>query len=1067
MQIRKRNGKLEDFNAEKINRVIAWACEDISDVSDSDVAMNSNLSIVNKMETSDIQEVIIQSAANLITEENPNYQYVASRLQTYGLRKQVWGESEPPRLYDHIRKNKKNYDPVILESYSESEIHKINKFIKHDRDYLFTHAGISQMMDKYLMCDRTTGEIFETPQFVFILVPMILFRNYENRLDMIKTMYNYLSTFKINLPTPILAGVRTSLKYYSSCVLVDCGDSLESIFTTAQIIGTYTARRSGIGINMGRIRAIGSPIRKSEVISTGIIPFLKIMESSVKATSQNGLRGGGATVSFPWWHYEAEDILVLKNNRGTDDNRVRKLDYCFQIEQVFIDRVVNNQSITLFCPNETKGLYEAFGTPAFKELYEKYEQDKSIKLKKVIKARELMGLAAKERLETGRIYIMFMDNANSGPWLGKVNMTNLCVAPETLLLTDNGHIPILDLVDSETNIWNGQEWSKVIPKKTGENQKLVTVVLSDGKSLDCTLYHKWKTVKNYSDQRRCKITEKRTHELNIGDKLCKFNLPIIDGDNDIKYAYTHGLFCADGTHESSVSRRISLYGEKKDLAKYLDIKTDRGEDNNGRHNIVVPQDMAVKFYVPLEGSVKNKLEWLAGYLDGDGTIARNGTNESIQVCSVEHNFLKEIQLLLQTLGVDSKICDGAEAGDRLLPDGLGGYKLYSCKETKRLLISSNGLYSLIQLGFKTNRLKFNLRKPQREASHFVTVVDIQDNNRISDTYCVSEPINNTAIFNGILTGNCVEILQPTSPLISVNDTQNEIGVCILSALNLLEIKEDEYEDVCRMIVYSLNELIDYQLYPFEGARKFCQNKRSLGVGITNFAAYLASKKLNHESTESIKVMNDLMEKIQYHLLSASCEMAEKFGPAPDFGCVNYATGQLPCDRIVHEDLSFPLTMDWEHLRARIKKFGLKNDTMSAQMPCESSSVVQSSTNAGEPVRSLLTKKIAKNGVKKVLIPRYPKNKNEYSLAFDIKSNDNMIKIAGAQQRWIDMGISFNTYLNYNHYPDGKIPISVVIKDILTAHKYGLRTMYYNNTPDDSNEGVINKEGSCEGGACFL
>ncbi len=738
MQIRKRNGKLEDFDAEKINKVIAWACQEISDVSDSDVAMNSNLSIINKMETSDIQEVIIQSAANLITEEHPNYQYVAARLQTYGLRKQVWGESEPPRLYDHIRKNKKNYDPVILESYSESEIHKINKFIKHDRDYLFTHAGISQMMDKYLMCDRTTGEIFETPQFVFILVPMILFRNYDNRLEMIKTMYNYLSTFKINLPTPILAGVRTSLKYYSSCILADCGDSLDSIFTTAQIVGTYTARRSGIGINMGRIRAVGAPIRKSEVISTGIIPFLKIMEASVKATSQNGLRGGGATISFPWWHYEAEDVLVLKNNRGTEDNRVRKLDYCFQIERLFIDRVVNNESITLFCPNEAKGLYEAFGTPRFKELYEKYEHDKTIKLKKVIRARDLMGLAARERLETARVYIMFVDNANTGPWKSQVCMTNLCC----------------------------------------------------------------------------------------------------------------------------------------------------------------------------------------------------------------------------------------------------------------------------------------------------------------------------------------EILQPTSPLTSVNDTQNEIGVCILSALNLLEIKEDEYEDVCRMIVYSLNELIDYQLYPFEGARKFCQNKRSLGVGVTNFAAYLASKKLNHESVESIKVMNDLMEKIQYYLLSASCEMAEKFGPAPDFDCVDYSEGCLPCDRVVHEELNFPLTMDWETLRSRIKQFGLKNDTMSAQMPCESSSVVQSSTNAGEPIRSLLTKKIAKNGVKKVLVPRYPKNKNEYSLAFDITSNDNMIKIAGAQQRWIDMGISFNTYLNYNHYPDGKIPISVVIKDILTAHKYGLRTMYYNNTPDDSNEGVI-KEESCESGACSL
>lgn len=732
--VKKRNGKLEEFMPEKINKVLEWACENISDVSPSDIAMNAQMSVENKMKTSDIQEIMIQSASNLITEEAPNYQYVAARLKIYALRKQVWGESEPPRLYDHLRKNKKNYDEIILESYSESEIHKINKFIRHDRDYLFTYAGIQQMCDKYLICDRTTGELFETPQFVFILIPMILFRNYENRIEMIKTMYNYLSLFKINLPTPVLAGVRTPLKYYASCVLADCDDSLDSIFTTAHIIGKYTARRSGIGVNMGRIRAVGSPIRKSEVISTGIIPYLKIMESAVKATSQNGLRGGGATVSFPWWHYESDDILVLKNNRGTDDNRVRKLDYCIQLDSVFIDRVVNNKNITLFCPNEAKGLYDAFGTDNFKSLYEEYENNTKIKLKKIIPARELATSIAKERLETGRIYVMFMDNANKySPWKNKINMGNLCV----------------------------------------------------------------------------------------------------------------------------------------------------------------------------------------------------------------------------------------------------------------------------------------------------------------------------------------EILQPTIPSKSVDDNNSEIGICILSAINVLETKDEELQDVCKYIVYSLNELIDYQLYPFEAARKFCQNKRSLGVGITNFAALLASKKLNHNDTETVKVTNDLCEKIQYYLLEASCEMAEKFGPAQDFNCSKYSEKFLPADY----KSEFNLQMDWENLRNKISQFGLRNCTLTAQMPCESSSVVQCSTNGIEPIRSILTKKSAKNGELKVLVPRYPKYKNEYVLAFDIENNDTLIKIAAAMQRWFDMGISFNTYLNYKHYPDGKIPISIVLKDIINAHKNGLKTMYYNNTPDDSEENSAKE--NCAGGACSI
>jgi len=737
VKVKKRNGKLEDFNPDKITQVVEWACNGIKNVSASDVCMNAQLSISDKIRTEDIHDVLIQSAYNLISEENPNYQYVASKLRNFALRKEVWGECDPPRLYDHIKRNRRNYDSIILEYYSESEIHKINRFIKHDRDFDFTHAGIQQMIDKYLIADKKTGKIFETPQFVYILIPMILFKDYENRMSMIKQAYNMLSQFKINLPTPILAGVRTKMRYYASCVLADCGDSLDSIFTTAAVIGKYTARRSGIGINMGRVRAIGSPIRDSEVISTGIIPFLKVMESTVKSTSQNGLRGGGATVSVPWWHYEIEDVIVLKNNAGTDDNRVRKLDYCIQLEKVFYERIKNDEEITLFCPHQAEALYEAFGTPSFEALYEEFESKAGI-LKKQIRARDLIALLAKERLETGRIYIMNIDKANESPWIDTVQMTNLCC----------------------------------------------------------------------------------------------------------------------------------------------------------------------------------------------------------------------------------------------------------------------------------------------------------------------------------------EILQPVRPLQSIHDQHGEIGVCILSAVNLLQVKDDELENVCRMIVYILNEVIDYQEYPFTAAANFCKRKRSLGVGVTNFAAWLASQKLNHESPDAVAAMNDLCERLQYYLLSASCEMAETHGAADDFNSVDYSLGVLPTDRdLVPEDIAFSYKMDWEKLRERIKNYGLRNCTVTAQMPCESSSICQSSTNGIEPIRSFLTEKTAKNGIKKVLIPNYPRYKNEYAIAWDITSNANMIKIAAAMQRWFDMGISFNTYLNYQHYPDGKIPRSVVIKDIMLAYKYGLRTMYYNNTPDDSAE--AHESDRCESGACSI
>jgi ribonucleoside-diphosphate reductase alpha chain len=502
--VKKRNGKFEEFNAEKVNKVLEWACEGVSDVNPSDVAMNAKLSISNKIKTKDIQEVLIQSAYNLITEETPNYQFVAARLRLYALRKEVWGGNLPPRLLDHLKKNKRVYDDVLLESYSESEIHKIDKMISHDRDYRFTHAGIQQMIEKYLICDRTTKKIFETPQFAFILIPMVLYAGREDRMELIKQAYNYISKFKINLPTPVLSGVRSRTKYYSSCVLIDCGDSLDSIFTSSMVAGKYTARRSGIGINMGRIRAKNSPIRDSEVISTGIVPFLRVMESTVKSTSQNGTRGGGATISVPWWHYEIEDVVVLKNNRGTDDNRVKKLDYCIQLDKTFFDRVRNDEDITLVCPHESD-LYQYWGSKDFTQKYEETE-GKSLRLSKTIKARDLLFLIAKERLETGRIYVMFMDSCNQSSWDELIQMTNLCcLSGDTSvdIVVDNSLMkvkmsefveifPNYSDVRIASNDGKSVTFDKVLAvQKTKRNSKVIKITDSEsGRSLRCTADHR-------------------------------------------------------------------------------------------------------------------------------------------------------------------------------------------------------------------------------------------------------------------------------------------------------------------------------------------------------------------------------------------------------------------------------------------------------------------------------------------------------------------------------------------------------------------------------------------------
>lgn len=439
IKVVKSDGSRVDIDLDKIHVMVSHACKNITGVSESLVEMNSGLQFYDGITTKDIQSILIKSASDLISLENPNYQFVAARLLLFALQKQVfstkWADGKEiyPRLFDMINRNIESgvYSKELLDHYTEEEIDTCNGYVRHNRDFDFTYAGLQQIVDKYLVQDRSTNEVYETPQFMYMLIAMTLFQNYnghgeKNRLWYVKNYYDAISQFKINIPTPIMAGVRTPLKQFASCVLVDSDDTLDSIFSSDHAIGKYVAQRAGIGINAGRIRGLGSKIRGGEVQHTGVIPFLKKFESTVRCCTQNGVRGGSATVHFPIWHQEIEDIIVLKNNKGTEDNRVRKLDYSIQMSELFYKRFLNNEDITLFSPHVAEGLYEAFGTPEFDELYEKYERKTSIPKQK-INARELITDLLKERAETGRIYIMNIDHCNThSAFLDKVNMSNLC-----------------------------------------------------------------------------------------------------------------------------------------------------------------------------------------------------------------------------------------------------------------------------------------------------------------------------------------------------------------------------------------------------------------------------------------------------------------------------------------------------------------------------------------------------------------------------------------------------------------------------------------------------------------
>lgn len=513
IRVTKRNGTLEPLNLEKFHRVVSWACEGISGVSPSEIELKSQLQFFDKIKTSDVQETLIKAASELITEDTPGYQFVASRLINYHLRKQVYNQPNPVDLYTHVLNviDKGYYDADILSYYTEGDLDWLNTQLHHDRDFNIAYAGMEQFRGKYLVKNRVTGEIFETPQMAYMLIAMCLFRNYpkETRLKWVKDYYDAISTFEISLPTPIMAGLRTTEKQFSSCVLIETGDSLDSIFTTAHAIGKYVSQKAGIGIGAGRIRAIGSPIRNGDTAHTGVIPFYRLFQSAVKSCSQGGVRGGAATLHYPLWHLELEDLLVLKNNKGTEDNRLRKMDYSVQLNKVMYERLLTGGNITLFSPSDVPCLYDNFfkSTDHFRALYEAAEKNPKIR-KKTVPAIDLFSALLQERKDTGRIYIQNVDHCNDhGSFIKEVapiKMSNLCLAGDTwltvqLLNGDIKDIQLKDLVESKEpfnvlsrNIKTGDnQFKKVTARaKTGINRKVMRITDQYGNSIVCTPEHK-------------------------------------------------------------------------------------------------------------------------------------------------------------------------------------------------------------------------------------------------------------------------------------------------------------------------------------------------------------------------------------------------------------------------------------------------------------------------------------------------------------------------------------------------------------------------------------------------
>ena len=769
LSVTKRNGEKEPIDLDKIHKVITWAAKDLHNVSVSQVEIKAHIQFYDGIKTAEIHETLIKSAADLISTDAPDYQYLAARLAIFHLRKKAFGQFEPPALFTHVARmvDMGKYDQHLLEDYTPEEFAEMDSYIDHWRDMNFSYAAVKQLEGKYLVQNRVTGEIYESAQFLYILVAACLFANYpkSTRLDYIRRFYNAASTFKISLPTPIMAGVRTPTRQFSSCVLIETGDSLDSINATASAIVKYVSQRAGIGVNAGRIRALGSPIRGGEAFHTGCIPFYKYFQTAVKSCSQGGVRGGAATLFYPLWHLEIESLLVLKNNRGVEENRVRHLDYGVQFNKLMYQRMMKDDYITLFSPSDVPGLYDAFfaDQPKFEELYVKYEQDESIR-KKRIKAMELFSLFMQERASTGRIYLQNVDHCN-----------------------------------------------------------------------------------------------------------------------------THSPF--------------------------------------------------------------------------DPAVA-----------------------------------------------------------------------------------------PVRQSNL------------------------------------CLEIALPTKPLEHVNDENGEIALCTLSAFNLGAIKSlDEFEELSDLAVRALDSLLDYQDYPVPAAYNATMNRRTLGIGVINFAYYLAKNGVKYSDFSANGLVHRTFEAMQYHLLKASVNLAKEKGACPKFNETTYAKGILPIDTY-KKDLDSvcdePLHLDWEGLRAEIVEHGLRNSTLSALMPSETSSQISNATNGIEPPRGHISIKSSKDGVLKQVVPEYERLKDQYELLWDIPSTDGYLQLCGIMQKFIDQTISANTSYNPSKYENSKVPMRLLLKDLLTAYKLGVKTLYYHNTrdgaadaaPAEANQAetkpqaqavVETEDDDCAGGACKI
>jgi len=950
MYVIKRNGDRVPVSFNEVLTRIQRLAEGLAHVNPDLVAQKVCNQIQDEIKTSDLDEFAAETCAMMQARYHPNYGKLAARLV----------------IDNHQKMNAKPLSAIVDHPVFSEEYRSLVKaygdayeaMLSWDRDFMFDYFGFKTLQKGYLLPG-------ERPQHMWLRVAVQL---HGDNFKSVKETYDALSQGYFIHATPTLFNSGTKHPQLSSCFLVHMqDDSIKGIYDTLGECAQISKWAGGIGLSVHNIRARDADIHGTNGKSTGLTPMLKVFNDTAKYVNQGGKRNGSFAIYLEPWHADIEEFLRLKLNTGNDDERARDLFYGLWIPDLFMQRVEQDGVWSLFSPDTCPGLADCWGDK-FNELYCSYER-KNLAMRE-IPAKKLWQMIVDAQIQTGGPYLLYKDACNSKSNqqnLGTIKSSNLCVAPETMVLTDNGQIPIKDIHErgKPVRVWNGDTFSEVTVTKTGVDQELLDVELSDGRVLTCTPYHKFLVSEGYGDKRPIADALRiDATDLKPGMKLKKSGLPTITQsiNPDFEYAYTHGFFCGDGTY-SNGRPSLALYGEKKKLVPHLSIRTMTGvEDASGRLNTQLPLDLKQKFAVPENTSIRCRLEWLAGYLDADGSICRNGTNESIQVASVHYSFLKDVQSMLTTLGVQSKLSQSFPERKTMLPDGHGGYAEFECKALWRLLVSSTGLYHLSTLGFKTHRLAWTARSPQRNAEQFVTIVQVISRGRRDDTYCFNEPINHAGVFNGILTGNCTEIIEYTSP--------DETAVCNLGSLALPKFVErkgettvfnfEKLRSYTSILARNLDIVIDKTYYPTEKCKTSNLRHRPIGIGIQGLADVFALLRLPWTSDGAAKLNREIFENIYFAAATESMLRSSKdewrgLSLNGDNSYSSFPGSPMSSGKMqYHLWGETPTTtyLNWGAL-AKMCAGGMRNSLLIAPMPTASTSQILGNNECFEPFTSNL------------------------------------------------------------------------------------------------------------------